>query len=394
MSLYKNRTTALILLSLVFFGFKSNLNAQSHVTGKFGKGISFLAQDSSYSVKMGFRFQTLYTGTYNETSEAWSEDLIIRRSRLKFDGYVFDPSVVYKLELGLSNRDTQSGSVSESGNTSNIILDAALKWTFAKNWTLWVGQTKLPGNRERVISSQNLQFVDRSQLNSRFNLDRDIGIQLHHKFNVGKVVIKDIYAISTGEGRNVIVKNPKNGKEYTARVEILPFGNFTNKGDYFGSDLAREKDPKLSIGITGDYNHNAGRTRGNLGSFKYVGSDPLVSSLKTLFVDAMFKWNGVSVESEYVNRNSSDKVASFGYGTAFTASLGYLFKNNIELAGRYTTLSPISTYSSIAEASEYAVGFSKYIVGHSLKFQSDVSYTDQKVGANFYRIRFQFELAL
>ena len=394
MSVLKNRATSVLALSLAFIGLQSNLKAQSHVSGKFGKGISFLAQDSSYSVKVGFRFQSLYTGTYSETIDEWSEDMMIRRSRLKFDGYVYDPSIVYKLELGLSNRDTQSGSVNESGNTSNIILDAVVKWTFTKNWTLWVGQTKLPGNRERVISSQNLQFVDRSQLNSRFTLDRDMGIQLHHKFNIGDVVIKDIYAISTGEGRNVIAKNPRNGKEYTARIEILPFGNFTNKGDYFGSDLARETEPKLSIGITGDYNHNAGRTRGNLGSFKYDASDPLVSSLKTVFVDAMFKWNGLSIESEYVNRNSSDKVATFGYGTAFTSSLGYLFDNNFELAGRYTQLNPISSFSSITESKEYALGLSKYIVGHSLKFQSDVSYTEQVTGFNFYRIRFQFELAL
>ena len=38
-------------------------------------------------------------------------------------------------------------------------------WHFAKNWELWAGQTKLPGNVERVISSGDLQLVDRSLLN-------------------------------------------------------------------------------------------------------------------------------------------------------------------------------------------------------------------------------------
>ena len=37
------------------------------------------------------------------------------------------------------------------------ILDAYLKWNFYKNFEIWAGQTKLRGNRERVISSQNLQ---------------------------------------------------------------------------------------------------------------------------------------------------------------------------------------------------------------------------------------------
>ena len=40
-----------------------------------------------------------------------------------------------------------------------------MKWNFYKNFELWFGQAKLPGNRERVVSSGNLQLVDRSILN-------------------------------------------------------------------------------------------------------------------------------------------------------------------------------------------------------------------------------------
>ena len=56
-------------------------------------------------------------------------------------------------------------------------MDAVLKNHINENWSLWFGQTKLPGNRERVYSSQELQFVDRSLVNARFNLDRDVGVQ-------------------------------------------------------------------------------------------------------------------------------------------------------------------------------------------------------------------------
>ena len=61
--------------------------------------------------------------------------------------------------------------------------DAVVKYKATKNLEFWFGQTKLPGNRERVISSQALQFVDRSLVNSRFNIDRGSGIQFrsHHK---------------------------------------------------------------------------------------------------------------------------------------------------------------------------------------------------------------------
>ena len=53
-----------------------------------------------------------------------------------------------------------------------------IQYNFYKNLSIKLGQGKLPGNRERVISSGNLQFVDRSRLNSRFNIDRDFGAQL------------------------------------------------------------------------------------------------------------------------------------------------------------------------------------------------------------------------
>ena len=113
----------------------------------------------------------------------------------------------------------------ESGNTASIIYDAVVKWSFLPKWQVWFGQTKLPGNRERVISSQNMQFVDRSLVNARFNLDRDIGIQLHGSQQMGRFVVREIFAVSTGEGRDIIVQNPKNGHEFTGRIELLPLWN-------------------------------------------------------------------------------------------------------------------------------------------------------------------------
>ncbi len=385
-----------LLIIVILLAFNSlQGSAQMHIDGTFGKGISFTPQDSSFLVKFGFRFQTLYVGRSFENSNSWEENLLIRRSRLKFDGFVFAPNVEYKVELGLSNRDTRSGQIPQSGNTANIILDAVLKWKFAPNWALWAGQTKLPGNRERVISSQKLQFADRSLVNSRFNLDRDIGLQLRHKSKLGSMVIKEAIAISTGEGRDITSINEFDGRQYTGRLELLPFGEFTSKGDYFGADLKREPTPKLSIGVTGDFNNKTVRSRGNLGSFlSDADGNPISSDLTTIFVDAIFKYKGWSIASEYVNRNTSSKVDGFGYGTGITASTGFLFSNNFEIAGRYTTISPISNSSSISETDEYMIGLSKYVKGHSLKVQSDLSYTNVETGNNFIMFRLQFELAI
>ena len=80
---------------------------------------------------------------------------------------------------------------------NGFVLDAVLKWNFAGNWTVWFGQTKLPGNIERVFSSQKLQLVDRSLLNTKFTLERDAGFQLRHHINIGKTfLVREIFSLN------------------------------------------------------------------------------------------------------------------------------------------------------------------------------------------------------
>lgn len=369
------------------------VQAQIPIDASWGDGIKVQARDSSFSLKFGVRFQTLYEAEKYSESGDWNEQFLIRRYRLKFDGYAFKPNIKYKMELGISNRDSRSGNMEEIGHTANIILDAVLKWEFVPGVELWAGQTKLPGNRERVISSQKLQFVDRSLVNSRFNLDRDIGLQLRASQTISGVVLREAFAISMGEGRGVIEDNYVNGRQYTSRVEILPMGSFKSKGDYIGADIERQPTPKLAIGVTYDYNQKTPRSRGNLGSFLTdMEGNYTYSDLSTLFIDAFFKYQGFSWNAEYANRNTSNEVAGFGYGKGFVTALGYVFKSNYEIAGRYTTIEPNGAVSSISAIDEYTFGVSRYVIGHSLKVQGDVSYVDAL--EDFMRFRLQFEVAL
>ena len=165
----------LILMSLSFLVMAQETNAP-----KFGKGLfNLVGQDSTWTMKIAARMQFLGTALF-EDGESTKSNFLVRRARLKFDGFAFSPKLKYKLELGLSNRDI-AGASQFTSNAPRYILDAVIKYNFAPGFELWFGQTKLPGNIERVISSGNLQQVDRSLLNSRFNIDRDLGIQLRHK---------------------------------------------------------------------------------------------------------------------------------------------------------------------------------------------------------------------
>ena len=272
-----------------------NIIAQETNAPKFGKGLfNLVGKDSTWAMNIGARMQFLATSQWDSNSDGLSNpssSLLVRRARLKFNGFAFSPKLKYKLELGLSNKDI-SGASEFTDNAPRYILDAVIKWNFHENFELWFGQTKLPGNRERVVSSGNLQQVDRSLLNKRFNIDRDMGIQLRHHFNLSdNFIVREALSIAQGEGRNVTTGN-LGGHQYTARLEFLPFGKFASKGDYKGSDLKREKTPKLAFGTSYDFNNNAVKNRSNQGSYMRNDVGFYETNITTLFIDAMFKYKG------------------------------------------------------------------------------------------------------
>ncbi len=390
-SIISSAVIALLIMCAAF----TTANAQSMTGDKFGKGLRMMAADSSFAVKFSARMQNRYEGTYVEEGDpSYVEKMFLRRARFKFDGFAFSPKLVYKIEYDAVNAE---------------ILDAVVKWNFVGNWNLWVGQTKLPGNRERVISSQKLQFVDRSELNSKFTIDRDKGIQLRTHYNMGAMLVRHMGSISVGEGKNF--SGTSKGRDYTYRLEMLPFGKFNGKGDYFGADLKREEDPKLALGFTYDYNDNSVKERGQKGAFLSESRD-----LKTIFADMMFKYRGLSLMVEYANRvvsndsvmiyereddgsfaidDKGDRVVEGGFytGSSLNASAGYLFLNNWELAGRYTEVRPESLTGN-ADIIDYTLGLSKYIVGHNLKVQGDLTLRNEGGEEDKVIFRLQLEVAL
>ena len=394
---------------LLLFLFSLTAYAQDIVNNSFGKGFyNVVAADSSYSMNLAARIQSLYIGEWDVNDEDGihnsSSQFLIRRARLKFGGFVLNPKVKYKIELGLTNKD-QGKVASDNNMAPKMILDAVVKWNFYKNFTLWAGQTKLPGNRERVISSANLQLVDRSLVNKVFNIDRDMGIQLRHYFTLGKnFTVVESLAMSQGEGRNLVQDN-LGGYQWTARVEVYPFGKFKGKGDYVGGAVKRQQTPKLAIGATYDINNNAVKDRSNMGSYMLIddGLGYYETNINSIFIDAMFKYQGFSFMAEYANRQADNPIAvnSDGSETGDVVDVGdglnlvsgYLFDNDVELTGRYTTISLDKEITGSDLQSQYTFGLSKYFKGHKLKVQTDVSYLDiENNDTSGLMYRMQFEL--
>tara|TARA_R110002072_G_scaffold26978_1_gene88509 strand:- start:1680 stop:2867 length:1188 start_codon:yes stop_codon:yes gene_type:complete len=381
------------LLTFLIFSLHSiaqDSQNQDLTNATFGKGlINRYAKDSTWYTKIAFRFQTQYegistTGEIGSTDPTYTDRFRVRRARIKGSGWATKSKKwAYKFEYDVHN---------------GFVLDAVLKYNFAPGWQIWFGQTKLPGNMERIISSQKLQLVDRSLLNSRFTLDRDAGFQLHHSHSLkSNFVIVEKLAFSQGEGLNQT--GASQGHSYTGKVELFPFGKFKS---YISSDLRRNQSPKLMIGLVYDYNSKAERARGQGGD--YLSE---TRNLETIFAEAHFKYKGISFMSEFVNRRCTDESPivdglfnldgiliganeTFYTGQAINVQLGYLYSNMWEVAGRFTRVNP-EEITFIPQQTHYTIGVSKYIVGHNLKIQGDMSLLQTEGDKNQVVFRLQTE---
>ena len=364
-----------------------SLQAQQSVDDvTFGKGLlNYVAQDSSFSVKFAPRMQYRYYGDYDMNSDGGIDHtFILRRARFKFGGWALNPKIQYKMEFGLSNNDL-GGANDYTKNAPRMILDAVIKYKFAPGFEFWAGQTKLPGNVERVVSSANLQLVDRSRLNKIFNIDRDLGVHLRHTSKLPwGMVSREKIAISQGEGRNITTGNV-GGLQYTARFELLPFGKFAKKGDYVQAALVREETPKLMLSYTYNFNDDAVKVRSGMGDYMYLADGSFYTTdITTHFIDAMFKYQGISFAAEWAKREATSPIAMEAddtetgdivlVGDGYNAQLGYMLDDHYEIVGRYTALT-FEELTGKDAYTQYTLGLNNYLHGHKLKVQTDVSYT-------------------
>ena len=361
----------------------SQTNSPLTVYAKKEKGIEVVHKDSLFSLQYQFRIQN--RATYMSTS---ATDLTpdqfewrVRRLRMRFKGFVYDPRLTYYIQLSFSRGDmdwdaTQGSSINSS---PNVVRDAVINYDLTPSLKLSFGQTKLPGNRQRVISSGNLQFADRSIVNATFNIDRDFGF--FATYNKNYFQLKG--AITSGEGRNSNKSNK--GLNYTARLEVLPFGKFSNGNDECEGDLAREKTPKLAVAATYNFNHLAQRQGGTLGNDLYSSS-----SLTNLRFAAMFKYNGFAFYQEYLTRtatspvtvNDLGKTRAIYTGFGVLSQISYNFPSNLEFAARLATIHPSkevydnSLFPTLNEKrqEQWQFGVSKYLYGHRVKVQGNLLY--------------------
>lgn len=367
----------------------------------FGKGVGLTSPDSLFQFNIRFRMQNRVTYIEND-GEKPGYDGQIRRLRLRFDGYVINPKFLYAIQLSFAPGDV--GEIHD-GENINIIRDAVLFYRPNNHWNFSFGQTKLPGNRQRVNSSGGLQLTDRTINNTKFTIDRDFGFQVH---NMNEFKDKFSYnfkaAFTTGEGRNSTEK-ADDGIAATGKIELMPLGAFTKDGTYFEGDVVREKKPKLLISGAFQQNNHARRTQGQLGNDLFEKR-----TMKSVLLDGMFKYNGWSAMMSYMSRTTTENAVTFNpddatessyvfVGNGFDYQASYITKSNYEFITRYSIQNVGKDIQTLApNTREISFGVTKYIWEHAFKLQAEINfdkleYYNGTTKNNWY-LRFQVEIGI
>jgi outer membrane biosynthesis protein TonB len=373
----------------------------SRMKYKPGTGLSISSADDRFALETRLRGQFLYTVENDAAANEVSQGLQIRRARLQFKGHMFNKHNKFKVEFAMSPRDQGF----DGAPHQTPILDWYHDFTYLENLSFRVGQYKVPYSRQRVISSGDLELVDRALAQGEFNLDRDVGFDFRSKDFLGLGKLRYYAGMWMGEGRDYRSMD-KFEFMYIGRVELLPFGMFE---DYEEGDFERTKKPRLSLGAAYAFIDAAHRNRGILGD---IPSDGGNTDTHNITGDFVFKILGVSASGEFYWR---DGTRSFGdateiddmgvevpaprerarRGIGWYGQAGYMIPRiPLQVAARYSQTRRLEQdRSTLPEGDEVGGGLSYYFARHPMKLQLDYfhGWEDQQLARGTDRIRLQLQ---
>lgn len=410
------------LLFLLLFGLSiTSLQAQETEspllsTYTFGTGLKF-TDDAGNTVRLSGFIQP-YAESKRLLSNVTSDADVrfrMRRLRLRLEGSTADERWSYRFQTDLS------GTAEEIDGTANYLLDAFVTYNITPRIKVSFGQrASFTDNRELFMNSYSLQLVERSRLTSAFATIREFGLFLEGNFRLGNnQYVKPYFVLTNGDGPNVFSRD-RGGLKVGGRIDYLPFGLFTNFGQFNQVDLVRELTPKLVIGATYSHNEGVSSRRGReSGAILYLdnSNQELLPNFNKLGVDLLFKFRGLSIVGEYVKTNATvpagitQRVRTDGsvttdfdvngvqdipsyirarmmLGEAWNIQMGYMFKNGISVDGRYTYINSdvhsfLNNGTFYNRPYYYTLGVSKYLGrNYGAKIQADLTYVKNNGGIN------------
>jgi hypothetical protein len=376
----------------------------------FGEGLKFTT-GQGHEIKISSYFQPYFeTKQFTEADVEAGNRFRMRRARFRIDGETANKRFSYRFQFDL----TGNGEFEEN---PGYLLDAIVNYELTKQIRVSFGQrATYTDNRELFMNSNALQLIERSRVTSAFAAIREFGLFVNGSFKTGgSSLIRPYFVLTNGDGGNVFNKD-FGGLKVGGRIDFLPFGTFTNFGQFNQPDMMRELTPKFVIGAIFSHNNGMSSRRGReSGSILYLdaNNDYSLPDFTKYGIDFLFKYKGFSALGEFVKttatvptdiaqrvRNDGSTTSNFlvngiqdveNYvkgrmmlGEGYNIQAGYLFKNGYSVDARYTHLkadehSFLNNATFYNRPNYYTIGISKYLSrNYGAKIQTSFTYIDGK----------------
>ena len=342
----------------------------------YGKnGFEFKTENGKFSIAMQNRIQFRYASPFDrdprsieELERPGTDSFMIRRARTKLRGHVMWRWLKYYFQYDWSQP---------------VLRDLTLtvdKYEWAK---LWVGRGKVFYNDERVSSSGNQQFVNRSIVNDIFTVDRQQGVQVYG--NLFPNTWHDIsYYAGVFSGLGVGERNnDDDDMMWSGRLQWNPLGG---EMPFTQSDVEHHEKPALNIAVAAATNRSkctafetANDSCRALPGFEVGKSGQY--RINQIMEEVRFKWKGFSLLHEFhlkdvrdkLNRENTNLMGGLIQAGFFPHYIIPIVPKNLEFAGRYAFVDPNRDLDN--DLQQEASGVMTYFFnGHSNKLNFQVSH--------------------
>jgi len=314
-----------------------------------------------------------------------------RRTKLTFEGHVFDPDLFYKVQ-GAFDRD--------GGDFE--LEDAYVGYRFGNGMSVTWGQFKAPLLREELVSSKRQLAAERSLSNAIFTADRTQGIAFGYEAERWRVMASFTDGLR-GVNNDFNMENAD--WALTGRGEFLVMGDWSQFQDFTSR---RGSENGLLLGGAIHYEQGPDLNNG--------GEEP---EILVYTFDASYEGNGFNLYGAFIGQylddddvvsplniaGSADSQTNFSY----LIQGGVFVTEDLEVFGRWDHIffdeEIMAGQIAEDEFKTITAGVNYYLYGHGAKFTADVVWSLDAVPGNFtglgllgsseedqFAIRLQFQL--
>lgn len=304
--------------------------------------------------------------TAGRSEHVESTGFALHAAKLILHGHILDPSVTYHFQMNL-------------GDGKVAAEDVYLHWAPTRTFALLVGQYEVAYNRQHITLEAYQELLERSIVDARFTLQRDIGAVAYlsdasHRFEATG-------GIWNGARQNA----PNDDSSYlaTLRLAYNPFGPIA----FREADLDHSPIPRLSLAAAGAYNPE--RT---IAPVAPATTSTTWSDTTQGVLESTLRWRGLSLTSELHARRYDDGKARWDTG-GFAQAGYFVVPSKVQVVARGAHVIGTTVRDTDTVVEETA-GINYYIRGHRLKLQAEGSRLETRRIKGGWRARAQLEFFL